>query len=112
VNRKISSKDHDAHEEIELMRGGLVVSTLTGAFGQSIRESRLTALLGYLIALNPKPFLELFEFRGIANQVSLETWHEDGRSDIRIRTSLGVGIVEAKIDASDPLEQSTTPQVT
>lgn len=94
------------------MRGGLVVSTLTGAFGQSIRESRLTALLGYLIALNPKPFLELFEFRGIANQVSLETWHEDGRSDIRIRTSLGVGIVEAKIDASDPLEQSTTPQVT
>ncbi len=88
------------------MRGGLVVSTLTGAFGQSIRESRLTALLGYLIALNPEPFLELFGFRGTALQVSLETWHEDGRSDIRVQTSLGVGIIEAKIDATDPLEQS------
>jgi hypothetical protein len=107
VNKNIRSGDRrDGQEEIELMRGGLVVSTLTGAFGQSIRESRLTALLGYLIALNPKPFLELFEFRGLAQQVSLETWHEDGRSDIHIETSLGVGIVEAKIDASDPLEQS------
>jgi hypothetical protein len=30
--------------EIELMRGGDVVSTLTGAFGQSLQETRLTAM--------------------------------------------------------------------
>jgi len=40
-----------ATAEIPLMRGGEIVSTLTGAFGQSLRETRLTALLGYLIAL-------------------------------------------------------------
>jgi hypothetical protein len=45
--------------EIDLMRGGNLVSTLTGAFGQSLQETRLTALLGYLIALNPSPFLDL-----------------------------------------------------
>ncbi len=41
---------------IPLRRGGNVVSTITGAFGQSLRETRLTALLGYLIALAPERF--------------------------------------------------------
>jgi len=88
------------------MRGGRVVSTLTGAFSQSLRESRLTALLGYLVALAPEPFVDLFGFKGVARQVALETSHEDGRSDILIRTDRGIGIVEAKVDASDPFEQA------
>jgi len=91
---------------IALMRGGCLVSTLTGAFGQSLRETRLTALLGYLIALDPIPFLDLFGFSGVPQQVCLETRHEDGRSDILIETNRGTGIIEAKIDASDPLVQS------
>lgn len=93
-------------ETLELMRGGRVVSTLTGAFSHSLRESRLTALLGYLVALNPEPFVDLFGFRGVARHVALETSHEDGRSDILIQTDRGVGIVEAKLDASDPYEQA------
>jgi hypothetical protein len=92
--------------EIELMRGGDLVSTLTGAFGQSLKETRLTALLGYLIALNPGPFLQLFGFRGLAQRVCLEQRHEEGRSDILVETNVGVGVIEAKVDATDPLTQS------
>lgn len=88
------------------MRGGEVVSTLTGAFGQSLRETRLTALLGYLIALEPDSFQDLFGFRGVPQRVSLETRHEEGRSDILVETSIGTGIIEAKVDATDPLVQS------
>jgi hypothetical protein len=91
---------------IVLKRGESMVSTLTGAFGQSLRETRLTALLGYLIALDPIPFLDLFGFSGVPQQVCLETCHENGRSDILIETNRGTGIVEAKIDATDPLVQA------
>jgi len=106
MTRKRQSGNADELSEIALMRGGCVVSTLTGAFGPSLRETRLTALLGYLIALDPTPFQKLFEFDGMAQRVSLETRHEDGRSDVLIETNRGVGIIEAKVDASDPLEQS------
>ena len=92
--------------EIELFRGRRLVSTLTGAFGQSLRETRLTALLGYLIAAEPTAFLSLFGFEGEAQSVSLETRHEDGRSDILVETSRGKGVIEAKVNAADPYEQS------
>jgi hypothetical protein len=92
--------------KIDLMRGGDVVSTLTGAFGQSLRETRVTAILGYLIARNPKPFLSLFGFAGMPQRVSLELRHDRGRSDILVETSLGTGVIEAKVDATDPLKQS------
>jgi len=92
--------------ENELMRGGDVVSTLTGAFGQSLQETRLTAMLGYLIALNPRPFLNLFGFRGVPQRVCLEKRHDEGRSDILVETNIGKGIIEAKVDATDPLVQS------
>jgi hypothetical protein len=91
--------------EIELARGGKPATTLTGALGQSLRETRLTAMLGYLIALNSEPFQELFGFSGAALRVGLETRHDDGRSDILIETSKGVGVVEAKISATDPVMQ-------
>ena len=93
-------------EKIELFRGNKLVSTITGAFGQSLRETRLTAMLGYLIALQPDEFTRAFSFKGTAQQVSIETRHDLGRSDILIETTQGIGVVEAKIDATDPLEQS------
>jgi hypothetical protein len=103
----MSNNAHNAvSTEIELMRGGNVVSTLTGAFGQSLKETRLTAILGYLIALEPKPFQTLFGFSGVAQRVRLETNHTLGRSDILVETSDGIGIVEAKVDATDPLKQA------
>ena len=93
-------------EEIELRRGRAVVTTLTGAFGQSLRETRLTAILGYLIALKPEQFLPLFGFRGVPRRVCLEMSHDQGRSDILVETSNGIGVIEAKVDATDPLVQS------
>jgi hypothetical protein len=93
-------------DKIDLMRGGDLVSTLTGAFGHSLKETRLTAILGYLIARDPGFFLSLFGFSGVPQRVSLEQHHEQGRSDILIETSAGVGVVEAKVDATDPLKQS------
>ncbi len=93
-------------EEIELLRGGSVVSTLVGAFGGYVRETRLTALLGYLIALNPHPFLTLFEFRGKARNVRIEHRHGSDRSDILIETTRGLGVVEAKVGTIDPFEQA------
>src|SRR5262245_26247207 len=98
---------HDPKKSnILLMRGGRLVSTLTGSFGQSLRETRLTALLGYLIALETDPFRRLFAFDGDVQKVCLETRHEDGRSDILVETNRGIGVVEAKTDATDPMVQS------
>lgn len=88
------------------MRGGAVVSTLTGAFGQSLSETRLTAMLGYIIALYPDALMPLFGFSGLAQRVSLETRHEEGRSDILVETNTGTGLIEAKIDATDPAMQA------
>lgn len=103
----MGSSDHNPDiEEIELLRGGSVVSTLAGAFGGALRETRLTALLGYLIALEPRPFLDLLGFAGTAGRVRLEHRHGNARSDILIDTTQGRGVIEAKTGAFDPLEQS------
>jgi hypothetical protein len=99
-------KEGNQPDEIELRRGGSVVSTLVGAFGGYVRETRLTALLGYLIALEPQPFLEHFEFSGKPRNVSIEHRHGTDRSDILVETTHGLGVIEAKVGAIDPLEQS------
>lgn len=106
VQVKAPSMSQQETERIDLLRAGSVVSSLSGAFGGSLRETRITALLGYLIALNPAPYLQLFQFLGVARSVTLENRHESGRSDILIETTDGKYIVEAKVDAYDALEQS------
>jgi len=93
-------------ERIDLLRGGSLVSSLAGAFGGGLRETRLTAMLGYVIALSPQRFCEVFRFRGRPLSVSLESRHADDRSDILIETTAGCGVVEAKISATDPFQQS------
>jgi hypothetical protein len=93
-------------EEIDLLRGGSVVSSLAGAFGSLLRETRLTAMLGYLIALQPQKFCDFFGFRGTPRSVGLESQHESDRSDILVETTLGLGVIEAKITATDPFSQA------
>lgn len=93
-------------ERIDLLRGGSVVSSFAGAFGSKLRETRLTAMLGYLIALEPKPFCATFGFHGTPLSVGLETRHVRDRSDILIRTTAGLGVIEAKVSAADPLRQA------
>jgi hypothetical protein len=93
-------------EEIDLLRGGAVVTSLASAFGSGLRETRLTTMLGYLVALHSEEFCRLFGFPGFARSVSLETRHDADRSDILIITSEGIGVVEAKVGNHDPFDQS------
>jgi len=93
-------------EQVELLRGGSIASNLLGAFGLSAKETRLTAWLGYLLAVKPEPLLPLFGFSGAVHSIRLETRHEEGRSDILVETSKGTGVIEAKIDATDASHQS------
>lgn len=93
-------------DHIELLRSGSVVSSLAGAFGTALRETRLTAMLGYLMALEPQPFCDIFAFRGRPLSVSLEARQASDRSDILVETSAGRGVVEAKVSAIDPFSQS------
>jgi hypothetical protein len=104
LNTKTSN--HDSFEQIELLRGGSVVSSLASAFGSGLRETRLTAMLGYLVALAPDEFCELFGFSGKARSVALETRHNLDRSDILVTTTDGIGVVEAKVGRHDPFDQS------
>ncbi|MCK4629558.1 MAG: hypothetical protein KAT56_11180 [Sedimentisphaerales bacterium] len=103
------SKKNDGQnelEQIQLLRGGDIVSSLSGAFGQSLKETRITAILGYLVALAPDHFIKKFGFKGTALSISLETVHSQGRSDILITTTKGIGVIEAKADGTNPYQQA------
>jgi hypothetical protein len=82
------------------------VSNLLGAFGVTARETRLTAMLGFVLSRTSEPLLQLFGFSGRLQEISVEAMDATGRSDIRIVTSRGTGVVEAKLDASDPRPQA------
>jgi hypothetical protein len=82
-----------------------MVSSILGSFGSSLRETRMTAMLGYLIALAPTEFAALFGIRGKVLSIILEANHEQDRSDIQILTTEGALVIEAKRDAADPLPQ-------
>jgi hypothetical protein len=73
-------------ERIELLRGGSLISSLAGAFGATVKETRLTAMLGYLIALDSSSFVDVFGFTGKVGNVKLEHRHGNNRSDILIET--------------------------
>jgi hypothetical protein len=90
---------------IPLYRGGSIVSSLGNSFGGSLRETRLTAIVGYLISLAPEPFLKLFDIREMPSEINLELSEEDGRSDIQLVTNKGIAVIEAKTELIDPLKQ-------
>lgn len=93
-------------EPIELLRAGTVVSSYLGSFGRAVRETRLTASLGYLMSLQPAPFLALFRIPGTATSLRLENRHGEDRSDIFIETSAGTVVIEAKVGSKNPLVQA------
>ena len=96
----------EGRDSIDLLRGGSIVSSLAGSFGSGLRETRLTAMLGYLVALEAPKFCEVFGFTGHPRSVSLETRHDRDRSDILIATTEGVGVVEAKVGSHNAFDQS------
>lgn len=91
---------------VPLYRNGNMVSSLCNSFSGSLRETRLTAITGYLISLSPQPFLKLFGITENPTEINLEYSEEVGRSDIQIVTSSGIIIVEAKTELVDPIKQA------
>lgn len=95
----------DSGDRVLLYRGGAAVSSFLGAFGGALRETRLTAALGYLIALRPQQFADILGFRGRVLAVSVEPEDERGRTDIEIKTTHGKCVVEGKVSFADPTRQ-------
>jgi len=100
----------DKAENIVLFRSGSIVSSLLGAFGGSLKETRLTSLLGFLISSEPQAFADYWGIDNPILEVMLETYHssviESGRSDIILTTKRGNIVVEAKVGHHNPLRQS------
>ncbi len=92
-------------EEVELLRGGRVITSLLGSFGHGLRETRLTACLGYLIAREPKAFRKLLKLKGKVQSVSVEHRHQQGRTDVQIATTDGITVLEAKVGTAEGISQ-------
>jgi len=90
---------------IPLYRAGGLVTGLLGSFGHGLRETRLTAALGYVISVWPEALHRLFDVQGAVHSVSLEHYHERDRSDIFVGTSGGDVVIEAKVSAENPRRQ-------
>lgn len=93
-------------ERIELFRSGEPVSSYLGSFSGSLKETRLTAALGYLISRCSKPFLNLFEIDGPISSVFVENYQGVDRTDVEIAAKGKRYIVEAKVGMTDPAKQA------
>ena len=84
-----------------------MVGNLLTAFGHGLRETRLTAALGYLIALRPDAFESLLNMAEGITSVELEHQHGvDGRSDVLLHSPHEKVIIEAKVGATNPRRQA------
>jgi hypothetical protein len=91
---------------VPVYRSGAIVSSLSNSFSASLKETRLTAFLAYMISLNPSRFLNVVGYKAVVEEVHVEYQEDAGRSDIRILTNRGDVVVEAKTTNVDPKEQA------
>lgn len=105
--RLVARRATGVAERVSLLRGRGMAATLLGSLSSTARETHITAMLGYIVAMSPRDFLPRLGFTGDCLSVNLERKELDGRSDIRVETSEGVGIVEAKLPSSDPRVQAS-----
>jgi hypothetical protein len=89
-------------EQIVLMRGGEPVRSLFGSFGLSLKETRLTAALGFLISQEPSPWQKLFHIRLPLSTVTIESNQQQGRADIWLESLTEKVVIEAKVTEVDP----------
>ncbi len=95
------------NETVPLLRGGGLVTGFLGSFGHGLRETRLTAALGYVISVWPDALSKLFAVKAIVHSVTLEHYHEKDRSDILVNTNIGQVVIEAKVSAANPVGQTS-----
>ncbi len=108
VQKLITMSHHQNNiEEIRLYRGGVSVSNLFDSLGKSLKETRITAALGYLFSISPERCRELFSINDDISENIVEANHEYGRADIQIDTINNKRyVIEAKLPAVDPQPQS------
>ena len=92
-------------ETVTLMRGQVPVTSFLGSLGGSLRETRITAMLGYLIAHEPSPWGVMFQFSKPISSVTVEADYDRDRADVVIDTPTERVVVEAKVSWSDPKSQ-------
>lgn len=94
-----------AHGVVELFRGQSPAADLFSALGDSLRETRLTAAVGYVMAGNPGGICEVLGIRGRPNRLLVEQADGGERADIILETDKETAVFEAKVDQVDPVEQ-------
>ena len=102
------SSKKESNKNVTIYRDKRIISSFLGAFGNDLKETRLTSALGYLIAQTPEAFSNLFGLRNEIISINVEEREQTGRVDIKIRTKSETFDLEAKINSIDPLDQSLT----
>jgi len=92
-------------DKIPIYRQGVVVTDFLSIFGSNLRETRLSAALGYVISKIPMPFLKAFKIRGELKQISIEYEEFRKRVDVLIETEREYFIIETKVADVDPVKQ-------
>lgn len=90
---------------LRLTRASQDVGSFLSVFGE-LRETRLTAVLGFLVAQFPGEFGDLLGFRHSSlDEVSVEETDEGTRYDLLIRRSGETHIIEGKIGPTQRVDQ-------
>jgi hypothetical protein len=95
-----------SNKDVTVYRGNRIISSFLSAFGSDLKETRLTATLGFLIAQTPDSFSKLFQLNDEILSINVEEREDKGRVDIKIRTKIEMIDLEAKINSIDPIDQS------
>lgn len=90
---------------IRLQRGGTTVGSFLSALG-CVRETRLTATLGFLISRFPQEFLPLLKMTQRGDlEVCVEETTEGDRYDILLRRGEAPVVLEGKTGLTQRLDQ-------
>jgi len=100
-----SARKDDENDKIPIYRQGTVVTDFLSVFGSSLRETRLSAILGYVISKVPRPFLTAFKIKGALKHVFVEYTESRQRADVVIETDREYFIIETKVADVDPVKQ-------
>jgi hypothetical protein len=92
-------------EPIELWRAGAITTDLLSAFGRAPKETRITALIGFLLSMHPTRMAGIFQIYAKIRSVSVESPDEQGRCDILLETDQGPTVIEAKLGGADATAQ-------
>lgn len=90
---------------LRLTRANEDVNSFLSVLG-GLRETRLTAILGFLVTRFPDHFGELLGFKpSPLDQVSVEETDEGDRYDVLVRHRGGLHLIEGKLGATQRLDQ-------